>query len=418
MTDPDRKRAVALVEDLFRRESVHLISALVRLLGPSNLALAEDVVQDALARAMESWRLAPPRDPKAWILQTAKWRAIDRIRQAQREQRFAASAREPAPEMIDSALADTEDAANQLAMMFSICDDRLNPETHVTLILRFLCGLSPTEIARAFLVDVQTIERRLHRGRTRLREIGQLTDVRDRAAVIACQPSVLQALYMLFNEGFHGSDPREPIHPAMCTDAIRLGELLLELEATTHPEIHALVAMFCFHAARLPARLDDDGVFVPLADQDRQRWDRLLVTRGLQHLSASASGEQLTRWHLEAGIAAEHALAEDLAGTNWRRIVALYDQLLARTANPVVALNRALAIAELEGVQAGIAALDAFANDAKLRNYHFYWAAIAELELRAGRTATAREHYLRALELTRSDAERMAYARKLERLTN
>jgi RNA polymerase sigma-70 factor (ECF subfamily) len=418
VTDSDRSGAAALVEDLFRRESAHLISALTRLLGPSNLALAEDVVQEALARAMEAWRLAPPRDPKAWILQTAKWRAIDRIRQAQREQRFAASASEPATEMIDSALADTEDAANQLAMMFSICNDRLSPETHVTLILRFLCGLSPAEIARAFLVDIQTIDRRLHRGRARLRELGQLADVRDRAAVFARQPSVLQALYMLFNEGFHGSDPHEPIHPAMCSDAIRLGELLLELEATTHPEIHALVAMFCFHAARLPARLDDEGVFVPLADQDRGRWDGLLIKRGLQHLSASASGEQLTRWHLEAGIAAEHGLAPDLASTNWRRIVALYDQLLAHTASPIVAVNRALAIAQLAGADAGLAALDAVADSPKLTDYHFYWAAIAELELRAGRAATAREHYLRAIALTRSDAERVAYRRKVARLTN
>ncbi|MCE9575958.1 MAG: sigma-70 family RNA polymerase sigma factor, partial [Deltaproteobacteria bacterium] len=264
--------ARALVADLFRRESAHLVAALARLLGPANLALAEDVVHDALVSAMQAWRFGAPDDPTAWILQVAKRRAIDLLR---RDRRFGAlepvlSAEWALTAAVDTALSPEADGANQLAMMFAICDDSLGPETHVTLILRLLCGLSPAEIARAFLVDVGTIDRRLHRGRARLQALGAIPDVRDDDRR-ARQPSVEQALYLLFNEGYHGSDPESPLHPAMCADAIRLIELLLA--DRDDARVHALAALCCFTAARLATRMDDDGVIVPLVDQDRARWD-------------------------------------------------------------------------------------------------------------------------------------------------
>ena len=403
-----------LVDDLFRRQSGRLVAALVRLLGPSNLALAEDVVQDALLAAMQAWRFELPSDPTAWILQTAKHRAIDRIRRQGRGERLAGQAVAEMPtHAFDSALADAEDAANQLAMMFAICDDALGQETQVTLILRLLCGLSPGEIAGAFLVDTQTIDRRLHRGRARLRERGELTDVTDVAELRARKLAVMQALYLLFNEGFHGSDPESPMHPAMCSDAIRLGELLLSSEVTRGADVEALVAMFCLHAARLPARLDAEGAFVPLADQDRARWDRSLIERGLRHLGASAADAELTRWHLEAGVAAEHALAPSFAATNWARIVTLYDQLEARAGNPIVALGRALAITQLNGNDAGREALLPLAGDEKLARYHPYWAARAEIEWRAGRPELACLHYGKAIALCHSEAEQLAYGRRL-----
>jgi RNA polymerase sigma-70 factor (ECF subfamily) len=414
---PDERRARALVDDLFRRQSGRLVAALARLLGPSHLALAEDAVQDALLAAMQAWRVDPPSDPVAWILQTAKHRAIDRIRQSARGARLAGQAVAELPvAAFDAALAEGEDAANQLTMMFAICDEALGQETQVTLILRWLCGLSPGEIARAFLVDTQTIDRRLHRGRGRLREQGNLTDVRDRATVRARKPAVLQALYLLFNEGFHGSDADNPMHPAMCSEAIRLGELLLGNEATSGPDVQALVAMFCFHAARLPARLDAEGAYLPLAEQDRARWDRSLIERGLRHLSASSGQGDLTRWHLEAGIAAEHALAPTFAATDWTRIVALYDALAVYAGSPIVALGRALAIAQLNGSEAGREALVPLAGDEKLARYHPYWAARAEIEQRSGRPALASLHYEKAIALCHSEAERLAYARRLRAL--
>src|SRR5919198_4649816 len=407
-----------LVEDLFRNEHGHLVAALTRTLGPSNLPLAEDVVQDALVSAMHAWRFGPPRNPKAWSVRAARNRAIDIIR---RERRGLSLLPELATmteaiDTIDAALAPEADRANQLAMMFAVCDPGLTPETHVTLILRWLCGLSPKEIGQAFLVGTQTIDKRLQRGRIHLRRLGALPDVDEFADVEERRASVLQALYLLFNEGYHGSNPRDPIRPFLCTDALRLAELLLEAKATAHADVHALAGLFCFDMARLATRVDEEGVFVPLEDQDRSRWDRALIERGLGHLAHSAGGGHMSRWHLEAGIACEHAIAPSMRETDWARIVVLYDLLLRESPSPVVALNRALALAERDGVDEGRRALKALDSDRKLSTYPFYWAARADLERRAEQPAAARSSYERAIACARGPAERVSYERRLELL--
>ena len=239
---PAAASSTELVEDLFRKEYAHLVSALTRVLGPSSIPLAEDVVHDALVSAMHAWRFGLPKDPKAWIIRAAHNRAIDIIRREQRHRSFL-------PELatttalagtIEAALAPAAESASQLAMMFAVCDPSLNPETHVTLILRWLCGLSPREIGQAFLVDTQTIDRRLHRGRGRLRQLGRLPDVDDLPDIGTRRDSVLRSLYLLFNEGYHGSNPKDPVRPFLCQDALRLVELLLDAKATAHPDVHAL----------------------------------------------------------------------------------------------------------------------------------------------------------------------------------
>ena len=411
-----------LIDELFRRESAHLTTALTRLFGPSNLALVEDVVHDALVAAMQAWRFSMPDNPRAWLLQTAKNRAIDVIRRDRRLIALDAESDSDSDALVARALSPHEDAKDQLAMMFSICDDRLSQETHVTLILRLLCGLSPAEIARAFLVDPETIDRRLHRGKARLRELGQhLYDVQHERDVQARLPSVIQALYLLFNEGYQSSDRDNPLHPALCADALRLAELLLEslpLSGDARAPIHALSAMFCFHAARFATRLDAEGVFVPLQSQDRAQWDRSLIERGVLHLSQASVGVEVTRYHLEAGIACEHAIASSMAATNWGQIVTLYDELLKIVKTPIVALNRALAIAELRGLDRGREALQDSLNDEAVAHYPFLWGAIADLERRAGRLAEARTYFERAIALARNDAERMAYERKYRLIPN
>jgi RNA polymerase sigma-70 factor (ECF subfamily) len=202
----------------------------------------------------------------------------------------------------------------------------------------------------------------------------------------------------------------------MCLDALRLTELLLDDRATRHADAHALAALVCFNTARLPTRVDEHGIFVPLEEQDRGRWNRGLVERGLVHLARSAVGDHLSRWHLEAGIACEHAIAPSVRETDWNRIAALYDLLLERSPSPVVALNRALAVAEHSGVDEGRRALAALAGDGKLREYPFYWAARADLERRAEQRSAARSSYERAIALSRSPAERVSYQRRLQRL--
>jgi RNA polymerase sigma factor (sigma-70 family) len=386
-----------VIDGLFRRESAHLVAAIVRLLGPGRVALAEDVVQDALVSAMQAWRFGAPDDPKAWLLRVAKNRAIDVLRRERKQ-----IDRELTGE-VELAFSPEADAENQLAMMFAVCDDELSSETHVTLILRYLCGFSGAEIARAFLADAPTIDRRLSRGRTRLRELPVLA----RGDAARRQPSVERALYLLFSEGYHGSDTDRAMLPAMCADAIRLVELLPE-----SPRVHALAALFCLDAARMPARLDDEGVFVPLADQDRSRWDTPLVERGIAHLGASAGGDAFTRWHIEAGIAFEHTNAASFADTRWDRILDLYDALAAIAPGPIVTLNRALALAEVRGLEAGRRALAALADEPKLAHYSFYWAARADVERRAGRDPRA--FYARAIALAKSRAERVSYERRLD----
>jgi RNA polymerase sigma factor (sigma-70 family) len=405
-----------LVGDLFRREFARLVAALVRLLGPAQLAMAEDVVHDALMRAMIAWRVAPPDDPRAWILQVARRRAIDLLR---RGGRFTADVDAAALESsVDLVLSPAADAENQLAMMFAICDDASTPETHVTLILRLLCGFSVAEIARAFLVDIGTIDRRLHRGRTRLQQRGMLDDVRSAADVRARQSSVEHALYLLFNEGYHGSDAESPVHPAMCADAIHLAELLLQADGVERGGVHALAALFCFDAARLATRVDEGGAMVPLVDQDRSAWDRTLFERGVVHLGRSAVGTTFTRWHLEAGIAFEHVAATSVATTSWVKIVGYYDALQTLVPGPIVALNRSVALAELAGVDAGREALLGLGDDPKLVRYSFYWAARADLERRAGRHTEALVSYRRAVACAASRAERLSYERRIASLAD
>ncbi len=381
-----------------------------------NLALVEDVVHDALVAAMHAWRFSLPDNPKAWLLQSAKNRAIDLIRRDRRLVALEAGSSWDSDSAVSHVLSADEDATNQLAMMFAICDDFLSQETKVTLILRLLCGLSPAEIARAFLVDTATIDRRLHRGKARLRERGRhLYDIHEEKDVLSRLPSVVQALYLLFNEGYQSSDRDNPLCPALCADALRLAELLvatLRISEESRAPIRALASMFCLHAARFATRLDAEGIFVPLREQDRSLWDRSLIERGIVHLSEASVGGRLTRYHIEAGIACEHAIAASVETTNWERIVGLYDNLLQIVRTPVVALNRALAIAELRGLDQGREALQDCLSDEAVARYPFLWGAIAELERRAGRLAEARTYFERAIALARNDAERVAYERK------
>jgi len=406
-----------LEEDLFRREYSRLLSALTRLFGANRAALLEDVVQDTLVAALHAWQLGLPDQPQAWLLATAKHRAIDLLR---RERRIAMVSIDDDSELslaedVETAFSADQTDANELGMMLACCHGELAEETQVTLILRFLCGFGPREIASAFLVDTQTIDRRLHRGRAKLAAHGKLHEVHDDDEVLARLPSLIRALYLLFSEGYHGTDPEHPVRAALCADAMRLVDVLLAVETSARPEVHALQALFCFDAARLATRVDHEGVFVPLADQDRSRWDRALIDRGVRHLGASASGQQLTRWHVEAGIAYEHASATSVAATNWGRIVGLYDALVQLAPGPVVAFNRALAIGELAGPRAGLDAIAETPHDARLDKYSFYWAARGELRRRLGDLTAAREDYQRAISLARSRGERLAYQRKLDR---
>ncbi|HEY7724055.1 MAG TPA: sigma-70 family RNA polymerase sigma factor [Anaeromyxobacteraceae bacterium] len=391
-----------------------MVSSLVRALGVRHLELAEDAVQDALLRALETWKFGrAPANPAAWLLRTARNRALDLLRREGTFGRLAAELERSLEQAAGEPGAPRAIADDELRLMFSCCDPALAPEAQVGVILKTLCGFSVREIAHAFLTSEAAVEKQLFRSRRTLASRGALFEVRDAAQVRERLPAVRSAVYLLFNEGYHGGHPAEAVRQDLCHEAMRLADLLCDHPAAGGPETEALLALFCFLAARLPARLGDDGVLLLLADQDRSQWDRALVAEGFRRLDRSAAGQALTAWHLEAAIAAAHCAAPSFAATDWGSIRRLYDLLLRERPTPVVALNRAIAVGMADGPEAGLRALASIERRERLARYPFLPAAVAEFELRAGRPGRAAEQLRAALLLARNPAEEAVLARKL-----
>ena len=406
---------IHLADHLFRHEAGRMVASLVRVLGPRHLALAEDAVQDALLRALETWRFGElPRNPAAWLARCAKNRAVDLLRR----QGTAGRVAEEVGRALEAPTADEPDATHvipddELRLMFSCCAPELAPSAQVAVILKYLCGFSVREVAQAFLATEAAVEKQLYRARAALERAGALYDVGDSGQVQERLPSVLEAVYLLFSEGYHGAHPQQVVREDLCGEALRLCRLLARLPAAAGPETQALLSLLSFHAARLGARVADDGSLLLLAEQNRSRWDPELLAEGFHRLGASAEGDRLTPWHLEAAIAAEHARAATFEETDWPAIRALYDLLLRARPSPVVALNRAIAVGMAEGPEAGLRALSEIEDRVRLSRYPFLDAAVAEFELRAGRPDRAARALRAALRLARNPAEEAVLARKL-----
>jgi RNA polymerase sigma factor (sigma-70 family) len=400
-------------DHLFRREAGRMVATLTRVFGVHNLALAEDVVQDAFCRALEVWKFrGVPQNPSAWLLATAKHRALDVLRRQRTAHTFAPELSRlldsewtlaPAVEELFAATAIRDDL---LRMMFSCCQPRLTEEAQVALILNILCGFSANEIASAFVSSHAAIEKRITRAKKLLATSKRLFDVAAPAEFAARLPAVHRALYLLFNEGYHGASAENAVRAELCHEAMRLAALLLEHPLGATPATYALSALMCLNAARLPARVDVSGKLTSLFDQDRSLWDRKLKAEGIQLLELAATGCELTEYHLEAAIASVHARAPRTEDTDWAAIVSLYDTLMFVRPSPVVALNRAIAIAQRDGPERGLEAIDAIEDRDRLAGYPFYSAALGELELRRGRHKIARKHFRAALALARNPMER------------
>lgn len=389
-----------------------MLTALTRVFGLENIALAEDVVQDAFCRALEIWKLrGVPENPSAWLMKTARNRAIDVLRRERR-------ARNLAPELnrlydsewtlvptVDDFFSANAIKDDQLRMMFSCCDPRLPEHAQVALILNMLCGFTVDEIASAFLGTHAAVEKRIQRGKKVLASSKMLFDFADRELAVRLS-AVQRALYLLFNEGYHGASPESVVRSELCREAMRMAALLLEHPLTATPATHALAALMYLHAARLASRTDPEGNLNSLLDQDRTRWDAGLIARGEELLDLSARGSELTEYHVEAAIASLHSRARRPEETDWTKIVSLYDTLLALRPSPVVALNRAIAVAQLEGPERGLAEIDAIGDRKRLATYPFFSAALGELELRRGESGRAREHFRAAVALARNPMER------------
>jgi RNA polymerase sigma-70 factor (ECF subfamily) len=302
---------------------------------------------------------------------------------------------------------------DQLRMMFSCCHPRLPEEAQIAVILQVLCGFSVKEIAAAFLETPAAVEKRVTRAKKTLAASKTLFDLGDAGQLEARLPAVHRALYLLFNEGYHGASPESAVRVELCQEALRLIALLLEHPAGQRPETRALAALMCLHAARMPSRLDEAGDLTPFFEQDRRLWDQTLIADGRRLLELSAAGDSVTTYHLEAAIACVHACAPSARETDWGAIVRLYDALLAVRPSPVVALHRAIAVGQQQGPARGLEAIAAIDGRERLERYPFYAAALAEMEFARGELSRARDRFREALALARNPTERRFLERRL-----
>ncbi|MBO0754882.1 MAG: hypothetical protein J2P54_03405 [Bradyrhizobiaceae bacterium] len=408
-------------EHLFRREAGRMVAALTRVFGVHNLALAEDVVQEAFCRALEAWKVrGVPDNPSAWLMATAKNCALDVLRRQRTANTFAPELGRllesewtlaPVVEELFTTSAIKDDL---LRMMFSCCHPRLPEETQVALVLNILCGFSVDEVASAFVSTHAAMEKRITRAKKVLATSKKMFEVVASAEFSTRLKAVQRALYLLFNEGYHGACAETAVRAELCREAMRLTAALLAHPLGITPESYALAALMCLHAARLPVRVNAAGHLNSLFDQDRSQWDQGLVVEGLRFLDLSATGSQVSEYHVEAAIASIHALALRAEDTDWKTIASLYDTLMAIRPSPIVALNRAIAIAQNEGPERGLDEIYTTVDGDRLATYPFYSAALGELEFRRGRRRTAREHFLAAHAVARNPMERQFLRRRVE----
>ncbi len=408
MTATDTRRAIDAV---WRIESARLIASLTRIVR--DVGLAEELAQDALVAALERWpESGIPDNPGAWLMATAKNRAIDRLRRSKRLTRKHEELGREIQARQKLARADFETALDDdigddlLRLMFTACHPVLSTEARVALTLRLLGGLTTEEIARAFLVPEPTVAQRIVRAKRTLAEARVPFEVPRGVNRAARLSSVLEVIYLIFNEGYAATAGEDWMRPALCEDALRLGRILAQL-APKEPEVHGLVALMEIQASRAAARLGPSGEPILLLDQDRARWDHVLVHRGLAALErAEALPGALGPYALQAEIAACHARARAPAETDWARIAALYDSLAQLMQSPVVELNRAVAVAMAFGPAKGLERVDALTSEPSLENYHLLPSVRGDLLAKLGRLDEARAEFERAASLTRNARER------------
>jgi RNA polymerase sigma-70 factor (ECF subfamily) len=374
-------------------------------------------VQEALLRALRLWPFhGVPKNPSAWLTQVAKNLALDVIRRektfAGKEDAIVASIERTSGDATEGVDVD-EIRDDRLRLLFVCCHPHLAQEAQVALALKTLCGFSTVEISKAFLTTEASIAKRLTRAKLRLREDAIAFEIPGGPELSARLEAVMQTLYLLFNEGYKASGGERLVREELCMEAIRLMVLLTEHPAGNQPSVHALLALMLFNAARLGTRMDAEGNLLRLEEQDRAQWNPAMIVQGMHHLGESAAGETLSQYHLQAGIAACHCAARDYASTDWAQILALYDRLVQLDSSPVVALNRAIAVANAHGPAAGIAAVEAIHDRDRLESYHLLYAVLGEFEERLDRPAAAAQHFEHALRLVDTKSEQAFLARRL-----
>ncbi len=410
--------ASSMVDHLFRSRAGQMVSYLTRMLGPEHLDLAEEVVQESLLKALQQWSYnGIPENPAGWLFRVARNAALDAVRhqslvlekEAQVEAdylRRASVAAEDDPRL-EERLRDDE-----LRMLLMCCHPALAREARVALSLKTVGGFNVREIARAFLAEEATISQRLVRAKRQIRELDLKFEMPRGADLPARLQSALEVIYLMFNEGYARQSGEELVRHDLCGEALRLGQLLADSSIGT-PATKALVALMAFQAARLSVRVDSSGDLVLLEDQDPSRWDRQLMVLGSHYFSQCSEGDEISEYHLQAAIAATHACAANSNGTDWKAILELYDHLMALNPSPIVALNRVVALSQVQGPQAGLDALQLLPQEASLKRYYLLPVVRGHLLLEMGELASAAQQFRSALLQPCSEPEKRLIQRRL-----
>ncbi|HEY6805708.1 MAG TPA: RNA polymerase sigma factor [Pyrinomonadaceae bacterium] len=406
------------VDDLYRSDWGRIVATLIRHFG--DFEVAEEAAQEAFAIAVDQWRTeGVPEFPRAWIIQTAKHKAIDRLRRQSRfEEKMESYVNSGLVETVAEPNYDTDEIPDdRLRLIFTCCHPALSLDAQVALTLRTLGGLETDEIARAFLVPPTTMAQRLVRAKRKIRDAGIPYKVPDTHDMPERLDAVLTAIYLIFNEGYAPTRGAPIVRADLCTEAIRLGRLLRSLLLPQPPaEVTGLLALMLLHDSRREARLDENGELVVLEDQDRSRWNESYISEALSLVQEALISEP-GAFSLEAAISAEHCKAKQPEETNWRQIVGYYTLLEQVTGSPIVSLNRAVAVAMADGPQQGLDLIDSLASNGELDDYHLLHAARADLLRRMGASAEAAKSYQRALELVTNDSERSFLEKRLKEVS-
>jgi RNA polymerase sigma-70 factor (ECF subfamily) len=400
------------VEAIYRSESRRVLATLIRLLG--DFDLAEEALHDAFAAALEGWpQNGLPANPRTWLISTGRFKAIDRLRRADRFDSANANALE---RLAQTTQAEVEEGVedDRLRLIFTCCHPALSPDAQIALTLREVCGLTTEEVARSFLTPAPTLAQRIVRAKAKIRDAGIPYEIPAFPDLPERLDSVLHVIYLVFNEGYLASSGASLTREDLSVEAIRLGRLLVEL--LPEPEAMGLLALMLLHEARRPARTSAEGEMVLLEDQDRSLWNREQIAQGISFVERALSSRRVGTYSLQAAIAALHAEARDATSTDWGQIVALYNVLLQADPSPVIALNRAAAVAMRDGPEAGLKLIDAIIARDELDDYYLIHAARGDLYKRLGRTADAVTAYRRTLELVTQEPERQFVIRRLKEL--
>jgi RNA polymerase sigma-70 factor (ECF subfamily) len=420
MSSPDENTIRESVDHLFRHEAGQMVSVLSRIFGIGNIDLIEDGVQDALVAALKTWPYNGfPDNPKAWLIETAKNRVLDRLRWSKRftgEDIDFAEYELPSLNETEETYFAAEISEDQLRMIFACCHPAIPPDSQVALTLKIVGGFSVLEIARAFLAKEDAVAKMITRAKQKLRGSSVQLEMPPPSEIPARLEAVAKVLYLMFNEGYAASEGEELVRKDLCFEAIRLCSLLAAHPATNTPKINALAALFMFQGARLTSRSDPRGELLLLSEQDRSLWDNAMIRRGLEFMRLSATGEELTDYHLEAEIAAAYTLAETFEDTDWARILECYELLQKRNYSPVVSLNRIIVISKIYGPGRALDELNKLAESGKLEGHNLFHITRAHFLAETGDAARAITSYQKAISLTHNEPIRRFLDKKIEAL--